>query len=115
LPPIKNHIYARLVAERPGYLAPAEFKELDPELAESWEWSPDRLQLTLKLRQNVKRAYHAGLAMGAHAELRNHYSGQFGLHDGQGVHFNHYNAVRAREASVARAPGPSPLLHSAPA
>jgi peptide/nickel transport system substrate-binding protein len=54
LPPIKNHIYARLVAEKPGYLAPAEFKELAPELAESWEWSPDRLQLTLKLRQNVK-------------------------------------------------------------
>src|SRR5438045_1452186 len=32
LPPIKNHIYARLVAERPGYLTPAEFRDLDPEL-----------------------------------------------------------------------------------
>jgi ABC-type transport system substrate-binding protein len=28
--------------------------QVGPELAESWEWSPDLLQLTLKLRQGVK-------------------------------------------------------------
>jgi peptide/nickel transport system substrate-binding protein len=46
-------VYNTLVLAKPGYLKPAE-GEIAPDLAESWETSPDGLQLTLKLRQGVK-------------------------------------------------------------
>src|SRR5688572_12196998 len=43
----------RLVALKPGSLGPAD-GTIAPDLAESWEWSADALQLTLKLRQDAK-------------------------------------------------------------
>jgi peptide/nickel transport system substrate-binding protein len=48
-----RHTYSTLVVEKPGYLGPEKF-ELGPDLAESWESSPDGLQITMKLRQGVK-------------------------------------------------------------
>lgn len=45
--------YSCLVAAIPGYLRPTE-SEIGPHMAESWEWSPDGLQITMKLRQGVK-------------------------------------------------------------
>jgi peptide/nickel transport system substrate-binding protein len=45
--------YACLVRAIPGYLKPTE-SELEPDMAESWEWSPDGLQVVLKLRQGVR-------------------------------------------------------------
>jgi peptide/nickel transport system substrate-binding protein len=47
------HAYNTLVQFKPGHLKPAE-NEIGPDLAESWEWSPDGLQITLKLRPGVK-------------------------------------------------------------
>jgi peptide/nickel transport system substrate-binding protein len=47
-------VNSALVNEKAGHLAPPEFSEVVPDLAESWEWSPDRLQLTLKLRSGIK-------------------------------------------------------------
>ncbi|HLF76806.1 MAG TPA: ABC transporter substrate-binding protein [Dehalococcoidia bacterium] len=46
-------IYSRPAQIRPGNLQ-GSAGEVIPELVESWEWSPDLLQLTMKLRQNVK-------------------------------------------------------------
>ena len=43
-----------LVNEKAGHLSPPEYSEVIPDLAESWEWSADRLSLTLKLRNGVK-------------------------------------------------------------
>jgi peptide/nickel transport system substrate-binding protein len=43
-----------LVMEKPGIIGPPEYSEVLPDLAESWEWSPDGLQLTMKLRSGVK-------------------------------------------------------------
>ena len=48
-----GRVYSVLVRDKPGYLKPP-LGELAPDIAESWEWSPDRLQVTLKLRQGVK-------------------------------------------------------------
>jgi peptide/nickel transport system substrate-binding protein len=48
-----RHVYSTLVAEKPGYLGPEKF-ELGGDLAQSWESSPDGLQITMKLRQGVK-------------------------------------------------------------
>jgi ABC-type transport system substrate-binding protein len=47
------HVLDNLLQFKPGYLKPAEF-EVGPALAESWEWSPDGLQITLRLRQGAK-------------------------------------------------------------
>ncbi len=44
----------RLVTLKQGHLTPAQDSDIVPDIAESWEWSPDRLQITFKLRQNVK-------------------------------------------------------------
>ena len=46
-------IYGRLTQLKAGYNAPRQF-EITPDIAQSWEWSPDRLTLTLKLRPGVK-------------------------------------------------------------
>ena len=46
-------VYSSLVQPAPGYLKPAG-EELLPDIAESWETSPDGMTLTLKIRQNVK-------------------------------------------------------------
>ncbi|HLF76367.1 MAG TPA: ABC transporter substrate-binding protein [Dehalococcoidia bacterium] len=45
--------YARLLAFKPGYMQPSS-DEIIPDNAEAWELSPDKLQITLKLRQGVK-------------------------------------------------------------
>jgi peptide/nickel transport system substrate-binding protein len=47
-------VYSDLFMEKPGYLAPQTFTEYDPDLAESWEFAPDRLSVTFKLRSGVK-------------------------------------------------------------
>jgi peptide/nickel transport system substrate-binding protein len=48
-----ENVYSTLVREKPGFQAPSK-GELSPDIAESWERSPDGLQLTLKLRQGIK-------------------------------------------------------------
>jgi peptide/nickel transport system substrate-binding protein len=50
----RSMVYSDFISEKPGYLKPQEFTEYIPELAESWEFSPDKLQLSFKLRQGVK-------------------------------------------------------------
>ena len=45
--------YSTLLRQKPGYLGPSNLA-LDPDVAESWEWSSDGLQITMKLRQGVK-------------------------------------------------------------
>jgi ABC-type transport system substrate-binding protein len=45
--------YACFVRAKPGYLEPTK-SELEPDMAESWEVSPDGLTVTLKIRQGVK-------------------------------------------------------------
>jgi peptide/nickel transport system substrate-binding protein len=50
---IIRHTYGTLVTEKPGHLESSE-GEMGPDLAESWEVSADRLQITLKLRSGVK-------------------------------------------------------------
>ena len=39
--------------QKAGFQEPMSF-DLSPDVAESWEYSPDRLSVTLKLRQGVK-------------------------------------------------------------
>jgi peptide/nickel transport system substrate-binding protein len=51
--PFGFSVYNSLVAPEPGYLKPAG-ESLLPDIAESWETSPDGLTITLKIRQNVK-------------------------------------------------------------
>jgi peptide/nickel transport system substrate-binding protein len=43
-----------MLNEKPNTLAPPEYSEVIADLATSWEWSPDRTTLTLKLRDGVK-------------------------------------------------------------
>ena len=50
---VQHGVYARLTQLKAGYLQGRQF-EVIPDMAESWEWSPDRLSLTLKLRPGVK-------------------------------------------------------------
>jgi peptide/nickel transport system substrate-binding protein len=45
--------YSSLFQLKPGYMRPTQ-KEIAPDLVESWEWSPDGLQVTMKLRQGVR-------------------------------------------------------------
>lgn len=47
-------VYNRLVRSKPGYLKPVRTEEIIGDLAESWELSPDKLQLTMKLQPNAK-------------------------------------------------------------
>lgn len=46
-------VYSRLIRQKPGYMEPAGV-EFVGDMAESWEFSPDKTQLTLKLRPNMK-------------------------------------------------------------
>jgi len=46
-------IQGRLVETIPGRLEPTA-RDVGPGVAESWEWSPDKTQLTLKIRNDVK-------------------------------------------------------------
>jgi peptide/nickel transport system substrate-binding protein len=48
-----RHTYSTLLVEKPGYLESEKF-QLAGDLAESWEVSPDGLQVTMKLRNGVK-------------------------------------------------------------
>ncbi len=65
--PIKNIVYSLLLREKEGTIQqPQEYKELVPNIAESWEYSPDHLSITMKIRQGVKfhnRAPMNGRAM----------------------------------------------------
>jgi peptide/nickel transport system substrate-binding protein len=45
-------MYSRLVQIKPGYLKPAD-GSVEPDAAESWELSPEKTQITFKLRPNV--------------------------------------------------------------
>jgi peptide/nickel transport system substrate-binding protein len=49
----KNMAYSQLTIIEAGHLKPTEL-EVIGDMAESWEWSPDRLQVTMKLRQGIK-------------------------------------------------------------
>ncbi len=65
--PFGFSVYSSLVQPKPGYLEPAG-EDIIPDIAESWEYSPDGLQITLKLRQGVKfhnKAPVSGRAMTA--------------------------------------------------
>ena len=50
---IVSPTYSSLFQFKPGYMKPTE-KEIAPDLVESWEWSPDGLQVVMKIRQDVK-------------------------------------------------------------
>ncbi len=45
--------YQNLFSQKPGYLAPQK-DEYEGDVVESWEFSPDRLQLTMKIRTEGK-------------------------------------------------------------
>src|SRR5438874_2816242 len=47
-------VYESLVRNKPGVGEPSSFNEVLPNLAESWEFSPDKTQITFKIRQGVK-------------------------------------------------------------
>jgi peptide/nickel transport system substrate-binding protein len=46
-------VYSRPFGLKPGRLEPSQ-DEIEPDVCESWEWSPDRLTLTARLRPAVK-------------------------------------------------------------
>jgi peptide/nickel transport system substrate-binding protein len=47
-------VFARLIAFKPGILKPGQEDEIVPEVAESWEISPDKMTIVFKIRQGVK-------------------------------------------------------------
>src|SRR6478672_4719239 len=53
LNPPTASVYGTLVREKPG-MQTSPKAELVGDMAESWEFSPDRLSITMKLRQGVK-------------------------------------------------------------
>lgn len=50
----KNLVYGHYVNEKAGVLESPRFEEYVPEMMESWEVSPDGLEVSFKLRQGVK-------------------------------------------------------------
>jgi peptide/nickel transport system substrate-binding protein len=50
---VAGYALGTLLNEKPGYLGPPQ-AELYGDLAQSWEESPDRLQITIKIKPNVK-------------------------------------------------------------
>ncbi|HEX5368482.1 MAG TPA: ABC transporter substrate-binding protein [Dehalococcoidia bacterium] len=46
--------YESLVKNQVGHLKPSGYSDVDPQLAQSWEFNGDGTQLTFKLRQGVK-------------------------------------------------------------
>ncbi len=51
---VTDHVYSRLTQFAPGLNGQLPNATVIPEFAESWEFTPDRLQLTYKLRGDVK-------------------------------------------------------------
>ena len=47
-------VYSNLFAEKPGYLQEQDYSDYIPDIAKSWEWSPDGLQLTVKIQPDAK-------------------------------------------------------------
>src|SRR5437762_9761489 len=52
--PPKNLVYSNLVSSKPGYLQEQDFSDFIPDIAQSWEWAPDGLSLTVKIQPNAK-------------------------------------------------------------
>jgi peptide/nickel transport system substrate-binding protein len=46
-------VYSSMLQTKPGVLKPSE-NEIAADLIESWEWAPDGLTITMKMRQGVK-------------------------------------------------------------
>ena len=46
--------YEALVRNKAGFKQPSSWTDVEPQLAESWEISPDKLTMTFKIRQGVK-------------------------------------------------------------
>src|SRR6476659_8197146 len=46
--------YSDLIMSKPGYMGQPEYKDYLPDLAQSWEVSPDKLMITFKLNPGVK-------------------------------------------------------------
>jgi peptide/nickel transport system substrate-binding protein len=64
---VAGYVYSRILKVVPGHLSPSK-RDVEGDLAESWEVSPDKLQVTFKLRQNAKwdqRAPTSGRAVTA--------------------------------------------------
>jgi len=50
----KNMVYGHFVNDKAGVTKPPTYEEYVGEMMQSWEWSPDRLTLTFKIREGVK-------------------------------------------------------------
>jgi len=51
--PRRQFVWSRLTRIKSGILEPST-GEIEPDVAESWEFSPDKLQMTVKLRRNAR-------------------------------------------------------------
>src|SRR5690606_4967374 len=50
---IGTYLFSTMLVQAPGHLKAADPTEMSPDFAEGWEISPDRMQITLKLRPEV--------------------------------------------------------------
>jgi peptide/nickel transport system substrate-binding protein len=50
----KNLVYSNLVSAKPGYLKEQDFSDYVPDIAQSWEWAPDGMSMTVKIQPNAK-------------------------------------------------------------
>src|SRR3954471_19941767 len=50
----KNLVYSNLVSAKPGLGKEPDYSDYIPDIAKSWEWSPDALLLTVKIQPNAK-------------------------------------------------------------